>query len=93
MMTLHYRLKLHVLVHQIVSLRIDYGNYEDTGTIRNKLAAQTLKSIQKRKELESTGELEQAQKLHDLYEERVNCRPTSYPMIASKPPARIVLPV
>jgi len=89
-MSLDCRLKLHVLVYQIVSLRIEYGNYEDSLTIRNKLAAQTLRSIRRSKELENTGELEQAQKLLDFYAERAKCRPTFHPMGTSKPPVRIM---
>jgi len=89
-MSLDCRLKLHVLVYQIVSLRIEYGNYEDSATIRNKLATQTLRSIRRSKELENTGELEQAQKLLDFYAERAKCRPTFHPMGTSKPPVRIM---
>jgi hypothetical protein len=89
-MSVDCRLKLHVLVHQIVSLRIEYGNYEDSGTIRNKLAAQTLRSICRRNELENTGELEQAQKLLDLYAERAKSRPTFHPTATPKPPVRIM---
>jgi hypothetical protein len=82
------RLKLHVLVHQIVSLRIEYANYEDSVTMRNKLAAETLRSICRRKEIENTDELEQAQKLLDVYAERAKCRPTFHPMGAPQPPVR-----
>jgi hypothetical protein len=89
-MSLDCRLKLHVLVHQIVSLRIQYGNYEDSGTIRNKLAAQTLRTICRRKELENTGELEQAQKLLDFYAERAKSRPTFHPMATPKPAVQSV---
>lgn len=89
-MSLDCRLKLHVLVHQIVSLRIEYGNYEDSVTIRNKLAAETLRSICRRKELENTGELEQAQKLLDFYAERAKCKPTFHPVVTPNPPVRIM---
>jgi len=82
------RLKLHVLVYQIVSLRIEYGNYEDSETVRNKLAAQTLRSICRRKEVENTGELEQAQKLLDFYLETAKSRPTFHPITTTKPPER-----
>jgi hypothetical protein len=88
-MSLDCRLKLHVIVYQIVSLRIEYGNYEDSETVRNKLAAQTLRSIAKRKEVENTDELEQAQKLLDLYSETAKGRPTLHPMTSTKPPERI----
>jgi hypothetical protein len=83
-------LKLHVLVYQIVSLRIEYGNYEDSVTVRNKLAAETMRSISRRKELENTGELEQAQKLLDFYAESAKGRRTFHPMVTRKPPVRIM---
>jgi len=89
-MSLDCRLKLHMLVYQIVSLRIEYGNYEDSGTIRNKLAAETLRSISRRKEVENTSELEQAQKLLDFYAERAKCRPTFHPWGTPKPTVRIM---
>jgi len=88
-MSIDSRLKLHVLVHQVVFLRIEYGKYEDSSTVRDKLAAQTLRSIRRRKEIENIGELEQAQKLLDFYTERVKCKPTFNPMVAPKPPASI----
>jgi len=78
-------MKLHVLVHQIVSLRIEYGNYEDSATVRNKLAAETRRSICKRNEIENTGELEQAQKMLDFYAERAKCRPAFRPMVTPRP--------
>jgi len=84
------RLKLHKLVHQVVSLRIEYGKYEDSSTIRNKLEAQTLKSIRRRREIENIGELEQAQKLLDFYAEMLKSKPKFNPMVAPKPPARIM---
>ena len=89
-MSIDSRLKLHVLVHQVVSLRIEYGKYEDSSTIRNKLAAQTMRSISRRKEIENIGELEQAQKLLDFYAEMIKCKPTFNPMVSPKPPARIM---
>ena len=89
-MSIDSRMKLHVLVHQVVSLRIEYGKYEDSSTIRDKLAAQTLRSIRRRKEIENIGEVEQAQKLLDFYAEMVKCKPTFNPMVAPKPPARIM---
>ena len=89
-MSIDSRLKLHVLVHQVVSLRIEYGKYEDTNTIREKLAVQTLKSILRRKEIENICELEQAQNLLDFYAERVKCKPMFYPMVAPTPAARIM---
>jgi len=84
------RLKLHKLVHQVVSLRIEYGKYEDSSTVRNKLEAQTLRSIRRRMEIENIGELEQAQKLLDFYAEMLKSKPTFNPMFAPKPPARIM---
>jgi hypothetical protein len=88
-MSIDCRLKLHVLVYQIVSMRIEYGNYEDSGSIRNKLAAETLRSISRRREIENTGELEQAQKLLDIYAERAKCRPAFHSW-ATKPTVRIM---
>ena len=82
------RLKLHVLVHQVVSLRIEYGKYEDSATTRNKLTAQTLRSILRRKEIDNIGVLEQAQNLLDFYAERVKCKPTFNPMLAPNFPGR-----
>jgi len=78
-------MKLHVLVHQIVSLRIQFGNYEDSATVRNKLAAETMRSICKRKELQKTDELEQAQRLLACYAERAKGRPTLRPVVTPKP--------
>ena len=89
-MSIDSRLKLHVLVHQVVSLRIEYGKYEDSSTIRNKLAAQTLRSIRRRKDIENISELEQAQKLLDFYAEKLKRKPTFNPMVAPKRPARIM---
>ena len=83
-------MKLHVLVYQIVSLRIEYGNYEDSATTRNKLAAETMRTIRRRKDLESTDELEQAQKLLDFYGERAKSRRTFQPLLALKPPVRLM---
>jgi hypothetical protein len=84
------RLKLHVLVHQIVSMRIEYGNYEDSRTVRNKLAGETLRSISRRKEIENTDELQQAQKLLDVYTERAKSRRTFQPLLNLKPPVRLM---
>jgi hypothetical protein len=70
-MTLQSRMQLHVLVYRIVSLRIDCGNYEDCTTARSKLEAETLNRIRRLKELENKSEVEVAQMLCDLYEEKL----------------------
>ena len=84
------RLKLHVLVHQVVSLRIEYGNYEDSNTMRNKLTAQTLRRILRRQEIDNIGVLEQAQNLIDFYSQMVNAKLTFNPIVTPKPPTSIM---
>jgi hypothetical protein len=82
-------MKLLVLVHQVVSLRIEYGKYEDSSTIRNKLTAQTVRSILRRGEINNVGAPEEAQNLLDFYKEMVTRTPTFNPMVALKPGATI----
>ncbi len=68
-------MQLHVLVYQIVSLRITCGNYEDSASIRCKLEAETQNRILRLKELENKSEVEVAQTLCDLYQEKLRTRP------------------
>jgi hypothetical protein len=75
-MTMQSRMQLHVLVYRIVSLRIASGNYEDSPGSRRKLETETENRIHRLSELENKSELEVAQTLCDLYEERVRTRPT-----------------
>ena len=74
MMTLQSRMQLHLLVYKIVSLRIVCGNYEDTASIRTKLEAETHNRILRLKDLESKSELEVAQTLLNLYQEKFQAR-------------------
>ena len=85
-------MQLHLLVYKIVSLRIVCGNYEDTASIRTKLEAETHNRILRLKDLESKSELEVAQTLCDLYQEKVNSLPAGT-MPVSRPvrPERILL--
>jgi hypothetical protein len=84
-MTLQSRMQLHVLVYKIVSLRIDCGNYEDCTTVRSKLEAETLNRIRRLKELENKSEVEVAQMLCDLYEEKLQSIRTASDSEGSKP--------
>ena len=73
-MTIQLRMQLYVLVYKIVSLRMAYGNYEDSASIRSKLEAETQNSIRRLKEIENKSELEVAQTLFDLYQEKFQAR-------------------
>lgn len=73
-MTIQLRMQLHVLVYKIVSLRMAYGNYEDSASIRIKLEAETQTRIRRLKEIESKSELEVAQTLLNLYQEKFQAR-------------------
>jgi hypothetical protein len=70
-MNLESRMQLHVLTYKIVSLRIICGNYEDSATVRTKLEAETRKRILKLRDIESTSELEAAESLYNMYEDKV----------------------
>jgi hypothetical protein len=73
-MSIQLRMQLHMLVYKIVSLRVAYGNYEDSASIRNKLEAETQNRIRRLKELENKSELEVAQTMFDLYQEKFQAR-------------------
>jgi len=73
-MTIQLRMQLHMLVYRIVSLRMAYGNYEDSTSIRSKLEAETQNRIRRLKEIESKSELEVAQTLLNLYQEKFQAR-------------------
>lgn len=73
-MTIQLRMQLHMLVYKIVSLRMAYGNYEDSTSIRIKLEAETHNRIRRLKELENKSELEVAQALLNLYQEKFQAR-------------------
>jgi len=70
-MNLESRMQLHVLIYKIVSLRIVCGSYEDSATVRTKLEAETRRRILKLRDIENTSELEAAQSLYDMYEEKI----------------------
>lgn len=74
-MTLESRMQLHVLVYKIVSQRITCGNYEDSASIRGKLEAETQNRIRRLKELENKSELEVAETLCNMYQEKLQTRP------------------
>ena len=73
-MTIQLRMQLHMLVYRIVSLRMAYGNYEDSTSIRSKLEAETQNRIRRLKEIEGKSELEVAQALLNLYLEKFQAR-------------------
>jgi len=79
-------MQLHVLVYQIVSLRIPCGNYEDSWSMRCKLECETRKRIRRLRELENKSEVEVARRLCDMYQERANQFPAMYTMGLSKRP-------
>jgi hypothetical protein len=76
-MTIQLRMQLHMLVYKIVSLRMAYGNYEDSTSIRSKLEAEIQNRIRRLKEIEDKSELEVAQTLLDLYLEKFQARSTN----------------
>lgn len=86
-------MQLHMLVYKIVSLRIACGNYEDSASTRGRLEAETQNRIRRLKELENKSELEVAQTLCDLYQEKLDSMPASNAMGMTRPPrsARTVL--
>jgi sensor domain CHASE-containing protein len=73
-MTIQLRMQLHMLVYNIVSLRMAYGNYEDSTSIRTKLEAEIKTRIRRLQELEEKSELEVAQTLLELYQEKFQAR-------------------
>jgi hypothetical protein len=73
-MTIQLRMQLHMLVYRIVSLRMAYGNYEDSTSIRSKLEAEIQNRIRRLKEIEDKSELEVAQTLLNLYQEKFQAR-------------------
>ena len=73
-MTIQLRMQLHMLVYKIVCLRMDYGNYEDSTSIRSKLEAEIQNRIRRLKDIESKSELEVAQTLLNLYQEKFQAR-------------------
>ena len=73
-MTIQLRMQLHMLVYKIVALRMAYGNYEDSTSIRTKLEAEIKTRIRRIQELEDKSELEVAQTLLDLYQEKFQAR-------------------
>jgi hypothetical protein len=79
-------MQLYVLVYKIVSLRIACGNHEDSASSRRKLEFETQNRIRRLKELENKSELEVAQTLCDLYQEKLNSRSASYEMGMTRPP-------
>jgi len=85
-MTFQMRLQLYVVVYKIVSLRIACGNYEDSASIRAKLEAETQNRIRRHTELENKSELEVAQTLCDLYQEKLDIRLASDAIGVTRPP-------
>ena len=73
-MTIQLRMQLHMLVYKIVCLRMDYGNYEDSTSIRSKLEAEIQNRIRRLKNIESKSELEVAQTMLNLYQEKFQDR-------------------
>ena len=73
-MTIQSRMQLHMLVYQIVCLRMAYGNYEDSTSIRSKLETEIHSRIRRLQDIESKSELEVAQTLLNLYEEKFQAR-------------------
>lgn len=69
-MDLESRMKLHLLVYKIVSLRIVCGGYEDSATVRNKLEAEIRVRMGRVSDLERRTELDAAQRLFEMYEEK-----------------------
>jgi hypothetical protein len=67
-------MQLHMLVYKIVSLRMAYGNYEDSASIRSKLEAETQNRISRLKDIQNKSELEVAQTLFDFYQEKFQAR-------------------
>jgi len=94
-MTLQLRMLLHTLVYRIVSLRIDFGNYEDSASIRGKLEIETQKRIRRLMELENISELDAALALWVLYQDKLGNIPASRAIGAPRPPgpARPILKV
>ena len=94
-MSLQLRMQLYALVYRIVSLRIAFGNYEDSVSIRGKLEVETQKRIRRLMELENKSELEAAHALWVLYQEKLGNMPASYAMGVTRPPgpARTILKV
>jgi len=88
-------MQLHVLVYKIVSLRIVCGNYEDSSSFRDKLEAETMNRIRRLRDLENKSELEVAQTLCDLYQEKFDQMPAGYAMgeTRSPRPVRTILNV
>ena len=94
-MNLESRMELHLLIYKIVSLRVICGSYDDSSSVRCKLEAETKKRISKLKDIERTTELQAAQSLYDMYEEKArSLAGVVSPSLTKRPePARITLSV
>jgi hypothetical protein len=79
-------MELHVLIYKIVSLRLVCGNYEDSSSFRDKLEAETINRIRRLRDLENKSELEVAQSLCDLYQEKFDEMPARYAMGETRRP-------
>jgi len=91
-MNLETRMQVHLLIYKIVDLRILCGSHEDSATMRGKLEIETQRRVRKMKDLEKCSELEAAQSLLALYEERAEKLPVAAPVIARRAePERMTL--
>ena len=82
-------MQLHTLVYKIVSMRIALANYEDSASNRGRLEAETQKRVRRLKELENKSELEVAQTLCELYQEKLGNLPASCAMGETRPPRTV----
>jgi hypothetical protein len=90
-MDLETRMQVHLLIYRIVDLRILCGSHEDSATVRGKLEIETQKRIRKMKDLGKCSELEAAQNLFMLYEEKAKNLPVAAPVFNRVNRARTVL--
>jgi len=91
-MTPDPKMQMDLLVYKIVSLRIIFGNYDNSATTRKILEVQTRTRIRRLTELENTNEHEVGQRLYDSYMEKVKSRSASSSITVRAPKSTAAMP-